>query len=110
VTGSGFYAMQYPHSATALTPSDIRPALTGLPVPTLIVKGGCDYLSWRSVIDYRHQLPRSQLLYIPGAGHNVQQEQPDAFLDATTAFLHDQAVPGHLITTDAVPRGYRGPL
>lgn len=109
VTGSGFYAMQYPQSATAPTGSDIRPALTGMPVPTLIVKGGCDYLSWRSAIDYRHRLPRSQLLYIPDAGHNVQQDQPKAFLDAITAFLQDQAVPGDLITDDTVPRGYRGP-
>lgn len=109
VTGSGFYAMQYPQSATAPAPSDIRPALTGLPIPTLIVKGGCDYLSWRSAIDYRNRLPRSQLLYIPDAGHNVQQDQPKAFLAAITAFLHDQPVPGDPITGDAVPQGYRGP-
>ncbi len=109
VTGSGFYALQYPQSTTAFAPIDIRPALTGLPTPTLIVKGGCDYQSWRSAIDYRNRLPHADLLYLPDAGHNAQQDQPAAFLAAVTAFLHDQAVPGDLITNDAVPPGYRGP-
>jgi proline iminopeptidase len=110
VRGSGFYALQYPQSATAPAPSDPRPALTGLPTPTLIVKGGCDYLSWRSAIDYRTRLPRSQLLYLPEAGHNVHQEQPAVFREAVRAFLDDRPVPGRVPPgADDVPAGYRGP-
>ncbi|HZG89918.1 MAG TPA: alpha/beta hydrolase [Pseudonocardia sp.] len=110
VRGSGFYALQYPQSATAPVPSDPRPALTGLPTPTLIVKGGCDYLSWRSAIDYRTRLPRSQLLYLPEAGHNVHQELPAVFREAVRAFLDDRPVPGRVPPgADDVPAGYRGP-
>ncbi len=110
VRGSGFYALQYPQSATAPAPSDPGPGLTGLPTPTLIVKGGCDYLSWRSAIDYRTRLPRSQLLYLPEAGHNAHQEQPGAFREAVAAFLDDRPVPGRVPPgVDDVPAGYRGP-
>ena len=108
VTGSGFYALQYPQSATAPTPADIRPALSGLPVPTLIVKGSCDYLSWRSAIDYRRRLPDATLLYLAEAGHNAHQEQPAAFLAATTTFLDGRRLPSPT-TADAAPPDYAGP-
>jgi pimeloyl-ACP methyl ester carboxylesterase len=108
VTGSGFYAMQYPQSATAPAPVDLRARLTGLPTPTLIVKGGCDYLSWHSAIDYRDRLPHSQLIYLPAAGHNAYQGQPGAFHAAVAAFLADQPVPGRTLIADR-PTDYQGP-
>lgn len=111
VRGSGFYAMQYPQSATASDPVDLRPRIAGQPTPALIVKGGCDYLSWRSALDFRDALPRSQLLFLPDAGHNLQQEQPEAVRAAINAFLLDeQPVPGLLLNDSrAAPAGYRGP-
>ena len=109
VTGSGFYAMQYPQSATAPDPVDLRAQLTGLGTPTLIIKGGCDYLSWQSATDYRDRLPRSQLLYLPGAGHNAYADRPAEFGAAVAAFLADQPVPGHILSTSVRPADYQGP-
>lgn len=110
VQGSGFYALQYPQSATAAPPADPRPALTGLRTPTLILKGSCDYLSWHSVTDYRATLARTTLLYLPGAGHNLGQDRPDILTAATSAFLTNNPPPLPPYTSHAAPSDYRGPL
>lgn len=109
VHGSGFYRLQYPQSATAPPPSDLRPALTGLPTPTLILKGSCDYLSWRSAADYRHALPHSTLLYLDGAGHSTYQDRPAEVLAAVRAFLTGRPLPAGPYVGDAAPAGYAGP-
>ncbi len=107
--GSGFYAMQYPQSATAPPPRDPRAALNGLPTPTLIVKGSCDYLSWHSALDYRRALPHSQVIDLPGAGHNIQHDHPAELLDAVAAFLQDRPLPLPPVVGERPPPGYRGP-
>jgi pimeloyl-ACP methyl ester carboxylesterase len=107
--GSGFYAMQYPQSATAAPPADVRARLTGLPTPALIVKGSCDYLSWRSALGYRDRLPHSRLIYLSGVGHNLHQEDPAAFLATVRAFLTDQPSPQPPVTGDRPPPDHRGP-
>jgi len=68
VRGSGFYRLQLPQSSGGAAPADPRPGLTGLPTPVLIFRGSCDYLSWRSALDYRRLLPRAGLVYLDGAG------------------------------------------
>lgn len=109
VHGSGFYALQYPQSATAPPQRDIRPALTGLPTPTLIFKGSCDYLSWHSATTYRQVLPHSEMLYLPGAGHNTYQDQPDTVIRAIRSFLTAQPLPHAPYLPTNPPDGYRGP-
>ena len=108
VRGSGFYAQQYPQSASAPPHPDVRPALERLPVPVLLLKGSCDYLSWSSVQDYRGTLPDTTLVYLDGAGHNTYEDRPDEVLGAMRAFLAGQPVPG-VRTEDARPADYRGP-
>lgn len=108
--GTGFYAMQYPQSASAAPPSDPRPALTGLPTPTLIIKGSCDYLSWSSATDYRDRLPGARLLYLPDAGHNVQQDQPSIVLSAIAAFLDQGSLPVAPYEQGVPPPDYLGPI
>jgi proline iminopeptidase len=109
VRGSGFYRLQYPQSGTASAPPDPRPALTGLPVPVLIFKGSCDYLSWRSALDYRRVLPRSMLVYLDGAGHNTYQDRPAEVLADITAFLTGRPLPVSAYPRQAAPPGYAGP-
>ncbi|WP_240506768.1 alpha/beta hydrolase [Thermoactinospora rubra] len=109
VRGTGFYAMQYPQSATAPRPGDPRPALAGLPTPALIVKGSCDYLSWRSATAYRDLLPNARLIYMPGAGHNVYHGGRTAVLDVIAAFLTDRPLPVAPFTGRTPPAGYEGP-
>lgn len=109
ISGSGFYRLQYPQSATAPPPQDLRPQLAGLPTPTLVIKGGCDYLSWSSAIDYRRSLPSASLIYLPNAGHNTYQDAPDAVLGATRAFLTDQPPPIPPYPGDTAPANYQHP-
>src|SRR5690606_13212048 len=48
--GLGFYAHQFPQSAKSPPDPDIRHSIHGNPIPTLVIKGECDYLSWGSAI------------------------------------------------------------
>jgi pimeloyl-ACP methyl ester carboxylesterase len=107
VRGSGFYALQYPQSATAPNGPDVRAALAGLPTPTLILKGSCDYLSWQSATDFRRALPNTSLLYLEGAGHNTYQDRPDLALAAIQAFLTDRPLPLAPYLPDGPPPGYQ---
>ncbi len=58
-------------------------------VPTVVLEGGADGLGGPSATDdreyftgpYQHQL-------LPGVGHNVPQEAPEAFAQAVTSLLH----------------------
>lgn len=109
VTGSGFYRLQYPQSATAPAPSDLRPAVTGLGTPTLIFKGGCDYLSWSSVQDYRHTLTQATLVYLPEAGHDLSRDQPGVVLNTTRAFLTGRPLPVTAYHPDDPPPTYQNP-
>ncbi|MER7503860.1 alpha/beta hydrolase [Nonomuraea pusilla] len=109
VRGTGFYTMQYPQSATAPRPADPRAALRGLRTPTLVVKGSCDYLSWRSAVAYRELLPGARLVYLPGAGHNVHQDRPREVLAAVEAFLEGGPPPIPAYEGDGPPAGYEGP-
>lgn len=92
VSGSGFYRLQSSQSRLA-SPPDLRPRLVTNPTPTLILKGGCDYLSWTSATGYRRVLPRSSLIYLPDAGHNISQEAPDTVLAAAAAFIRERPSP-----------------
>jgi proline iminopeptidase len=84
---SGFYALQYPQSATAPPAPDVRRALTGLRTPTLILRGECDYLSRSSATDYVQALPNAELVHVEGAGHNVQADRPVLVRSSLVAFL-----------------------
>ncbi|MEV0001641.1 alpha/beta fold hydrolase [Micromonospora sp. NPDC050980] len=103
----GFYANQVPLNRSRPAP-DIRPALTGLRVPALIVKGGCDYLPWSFVADYRRSLPGSELVYFDDCGHQTYAEHPERFLAVVTAFLADAPPPWPTWTALTPPSSYRG--
>ncbi|MFP3914020.1 MAG: alpha/beta fold hydrolase [Actinomycetota bacterium] len=105
----GFYAFQYPQSAGSPADPDLRSSLSGLPVPTLVLKGECDYLSWTSAVEYTEILPASILVYMEDAGHNAYQDRPDAFLASVRAFLRgDDMIPLERHDT-SMPGGFRGP-
>ena len=69
--GLGFFANQYPQSAARKPHADFLPDLEGLGIPTLVIKGRCDYLSWSSAQAYLNALPDARLLYLDGSGHNA---------------------------------------
>jgi proline iminopeptidase len=105
----GFYA-----NASMLRPAvwrgtDPHAALRHVSTPALVVKGSCDYRSWSSAVDYRTTLPNARMVYLPGAGHAVYAERPDAFFATVEAFLADRALPTPVQTGTTAPAGYRGP-
>lgn len=109
VYGTGFYAMQYPQSAATPAERDLRPALSGLRTPTLVLKGSCDYLSWRSGVEYHRLLPRSRLVYLHGVGHNLHQDRPVLVRSMIESLLDGRRLPVTPHSGDARPKDYQGP-
>ncbi|NUW46023.1 alpha/beta hydrolase [Nonomuraea rhodomycinica] len=97
----GFYSNQMT-SADAAAVADPRPKLRGVHVPTLIMRGQCDYLKWEVTYDYRRTLPESTLVYVPGAGHSIANGRPGLYRSLLTAFLLDRPLPrpAYTATTD----------
>jgi proline iminopeptidase len=107
--GLGFYAHQYPQSATSRPWADPRPQLARQATPAVVIKGACDYLSWSSAHAYRQALPGAELVYLHRAGHNAYQDQPCAFLATVRAFLTGQPLPIKPWTHPQAPADYEGP-
>ena len=67
---------------------DSLSTLPEIDVPTLIIHGSEDQIIPTSEAETMHQaIPDSRLVIIPGAGHLVNLEQPEAFNEAVRAFL-----------------------
>jgi proline iminopeptidase len=90
--GVGFYASQFPLTAR---PKDITRSLKRYQIPTLVIKGSCDYLTWESALVYldAFQGGPAQMVYLRGAGHNSYQDKPLEFERNLKAFLNDQPLP-----------------
>jgi proline iminopeptidase len=109
LTGLGFYAHYYRQSPASPAHPDFLPALAGQNIPTLVIKGRCDYLTWSSAVSYLTALPDAQLVYLPGAGHNAYQDEPEGFLASVRAFLFGQPLPDPPYTGRLPPGDYEGP-
>jgi pimeloyl-ACP methyl ester carboxylesterase len=58
--------------------------------PTLIVAGTRDLMTpARNTRQLADMLPHAKLVTLPGAGHAMMAEQPDALLDALIGFVHE---------------------
>ncbi|WP_214320366.1 alpha/beta hydrolase [Nonomuraea sediminis] len=82
----GFYANQLT-SADAGTVPDPRPKLRTVHVPTLIVRGECDYLRPEVTEDYRRTIPGAKYVYVRGAGHSIANGRPELYRSLLTDFL-----------------------
>ena len=72
----------------AFAEADLRGVLPAVAVPTLLLYGAEDTRSPRAVADALHwALPGSRLTLVPGAGHDVNLEAPDAFDAEVRRFL-----------------------
>ncbi|MET0706510.1 MAG: alpha/beta fold hydrolase [Tardiphaga sp.] len=74
-----------------LTQRDARviESLPGIKVPALVVVGADD-TPFLAASDYMAaKIPGAQKVVIPAAGHAVNIDQPQAFIDAVLPFLHD---------------------
>jgi pimeloyl-ACP methyl ester carboxylesterase len=80
-----------------------------LSIPTLVIKGRCDYLSWSSAQEYLNALPNAKLLYLKDFGHNAYQDEPDRYMANVRAFLLSRPLPEHPYEGSKPPEGYEGP-
>ena len=87
ITGSSVEAIV--GALTALmTRADSTPMLPGIRIPIQIIVGDQDALTPPALSEQmHHDIPGSQLVVIPGAGHMSNMEQPVAFNDALGRFL-----------------------
>lgn len=107
--GLGFYANQYPQSATREPTIDFLPDLAGQDIPTLIIKGRCDYLSWSSAVEYLKVMPDARLLYLDASGHNAYQDEPKRYMANLRAFLLGRPLPESPHQGRRAPDDYEGP-
>jgi 3-oxoadipate enol-lactonase len=71
-----------------MTRSDSTPTLSTIRIPTLIVVGDQDAITPPPLSEQmHHDIPGSELVVVPGAGHMSNMEQPAAFNDALGRFL-----------------------
>jgi proline iminopeptidase len=107
--GLGFYAHYYPQSATSPSHADFLPNLAGQDIPTLVIKGRCDYLSWSSAQEYLEAMPAARLLYLDGSGHNAYQDEPERYMAGVRTFLLGPPLPERPYEGSRMPEDYEGP-
>jgi pimeloyl-ACP methyl ester carboxylesterase len=67
-------------------------ALAALPMPVLLVSGADTPAIHRETFrNLAAAMPQAARMVVPGAGHAVARDQPQAFNDAALRFLHDPA-------------------
>lgn len=79
-----------------LTAASSAPQLAGrlgsLAMPVLVLTGDDDRIvPTEQSIRLARELPNAELVVIPNCGHLPHEEQPDAFLQAVTAFIEKEA-------------------
>jgi pimeloyl-ACP methyl ester carboxylesterase len=80
-------------AARQLLREDVRPLLSRVTPPTLLVWGERDYLVPPAHADVLlAALPDAQLVRLPGAGHVPMEDRPEAFNRALLAFLRGEPV------------------
>ncbi len=83
-------------------PCDLTPLLPTIVCPTLFLRGqNSRNLSAEKLAQMLHACPQAQGREIPAAGHHIFLDQPSAFLDIVTNFLHEKG-------TDTTANAQRG--
>jgi pimeloyl-ACP methyl ester carboxylesterase len=73
---------------------DLRSALPGIDVPTLLVYGDRDARAPLAVGEHLHAaITGSRLVVLPGVGHVCNVEAPERFNAAVRGFLREAAPP-----------------
>ncbi|MBV6522870.1 MAG: hypothetical protein MNPFHGCM_03020 [Gemmatimonadaceae bacterium] len=92
LSGLGFFSYAYTVRDAARLP-DPRPALKNIQVPTVIMRGSCDYIDWRVSYEYLSALAGSKYVAIPAAGHLIWLDQRSLHDDVLRAFVRGEALP-----------------
>jgi len=85
---SGFHPVGMRVMARAFAEADLRDVLPRIDVPTLLLYGEDDKRSSLDIARELHaSIPTSTLVVIPGVGHQINMEAPEAFNDEVRDFL-----------------------
>jgi proline iminopeptidase len=90
-SGFGYYANMLTTASLEREP-DPRPALTGLPIPALILRGECDRMRPEVHEEFRALLPNATLVTLAGVGHAVNRSPQ--YAATVQAFVLGQPLPG----------------
>jgi pimeloyl-ACP methyl ester carboxylesterase len=72
----------------AFATADLRHVLATIEVPTLLLRGEADVRAPRAVADALHAaIPGAELVTLPGVGHSINLEAPEAFNAEVRRFL-----------------------
>ncbi|HNP23317.1 MAG TPA: alpha/beta hydrolase [Panacibacter sp.] len=85
--GYGYYAGLMTFNSLQKT-ADVRNKIQQLNIPVLVMKGQCDNQPWGFTNEYLQLFKNHQLALIPGAGHFIQVEQPQLYLNTIRSFLN----------------------
>ena len=67
--------------------SDRRPRMRRMPAPVLVLQGQCDFLDYADAYEYAALFPAATYRFVPGAGHILWWDRPDAYAAAIRGFL-----------------------
>ncbi|AXE81035.1 alpha/beta fold hydrolase [Streptomyces atratus] len=73
--------------------TDPRPNLRAAHVPSLVLRGECDFIKPAVTDEYRRTLPDSQLVTVKGAGHAISRGRPRLYTALLRAFLLGRPLP-----------------
>ncbi|MFE2610532.1 alpha/beta fold hydrolase [Streptomyces mirabilis] len=88
----GFYSNQMTRKDFEQIP-DPRPSLRTAHVPSLIMRGECDFIKPVVTAEYQRILPDSKLVTVKGAGHSISGGQPRRYTALLRAFLLGEPLP-----------------
>jgi pimeloyl-ACP methyl ester carboxylesterase len=83
--GLGFYAHLWSNWYGGLP--DPRPALRKVQAPVLVLQGECDFIPYSRAYEYVDLLPHGVYRFVPGAGHEIWWDEPEAFVREVSGFL-----------------------
>lgn len=89
VNGFGLFAHNYTYRDFQINANDPRASLQQNPLPALLLRGECEFLSESIVEQYRESFQSLQYANISGAGHFITIERPALFVDKVKKFLVD---------------------
>lgn len=84
--GYGFYAALMTYESLKQV-ADPRNKIRQLTIPVLVIKGQCDNQPWGFTNEYLELFSNHRFVCIPGAGHIISIEQPEALQKAIVDFL-----------------------
>ncbi|MEX3102143.1 MULTISPECIES: alpha/beta fold hydrolase [unclassified Streptomyces] len=88
----GFYGNQLTVKDFEQLP-DPRPRLRALRVPSLVMRGECDFVKPAVTAEYARVLPDCESVTVAGAGHAISRAQPRRYTALLRAFLLGRPLP-----------------